>query len=169
MPNVISVQIIRPGSMFSMRLPLLPASRVWVLWIGDEDEDQGDDEGVQRDGLGHADADEHVGADVAGHLGLAGDGLERLADHDARGRCRGRRRRGPWTVRRRAVPEFLAACGSIDVLLQGLCVMVSVVLVECAADVHGGENGEDEGLDEGDEDLEHVDQHGRALQGEATR
>src|SRR5450756_1749135 len=78
MPNVMSVQTMRPHSVFSMTSSVLPCGR--SLQSRHEDQDEGDDEGVQRHGLGHADTDEHVGADIARHFRLPGDALERLAD-----------------------------------------------------------------------------------------
>src|SRR5664279_1828037 len=77
------VHTIRPHWVFSMASSVLPYGRAWPVSLGHEDEDQRDDERVEGDGLGHADADEHIGADIAGDLRLAGDALERLADEDA--------------------------------------------------------------------------------------
>src|SRR5664279_3628701 len=77
------VHTIRPHCVFSMTSSVLPYGRAWPVSLGHEHEDQRHDERVEGHGLGHADADEHVGADVAGDFGLAGDALERLADEDA--------------------------------------------------------------------------------------
>src|SRR4030065_717411 len=75
---------------------------------------------------------------------------------------------GPTAPRpiERPAPSSLAASAFIDVLLKTSSTAVnarSVFLIECAADVHGGQDSEDEGLDHGHEDLEHVDEHRGAL------
>ena len=49
----------------------------------DELEEDEDDEADEGEGLGEGDAEEHGGADHAGGLGLAGHGLDRLADEVA--------------------------------------------------------------------------------------
>ena len=79
MANVMRVQTIRPRAdgQHVVLSPLLAGTD--ALSLDDEEEDEADDEGVEGQRLDDADADEHVGADVARHLGLAGDALEGVA------------------------------------------------------------------------------------------
>src|SRR5665648_405480 len=86
MPNVMGVQTMRPHSVFSMAFSDLPCGR--SRRSRHEDQDEGDDEGVQRHGLGHADTDEHVGAHFVRYIRLQGDALESLADQHAQAQGR---------------------------------------------------------------------------------
>src|SRR5690242_5120010 len=61
----------------------MPRATVSPHRAGDEQDDQRDDEGVDRDGLGEDDRQDHVGADDAGGLGVAAHGGQRGAGDQA--------------------------------------------------------------------------------------
>ena len=142
----------------------------------EEDEDHEADEG---EGLGEGDAEEHGGAHHAGGLGLAGHGLDGLADEvaDADARADGGEAVGDAGTERGVGlltasaglrrgwrrGEMLIGRGSPVALVHGRLDgdMVetgagrrSVLGVHRAADVHGGEDREDVGLQERDQHLE---------------
>src|SRR3954453_13783267 len=91
-PKTSSVQIIKPRFGETRKLPPESppaASGTVVIWVtrstgGLEEEcDQAEDEGVEGDRFGQREAEPADRLEVVLHLGLAGDGLDLLAEDDA--------------------------------------------------------------------------------------
>ena len=121
-------------------------------------DDERERDAEQRERLDQTDADEHRGADLTRVLGLTRHGLDGLADQDAQP-MPGPIAASPMTSPRPIVARPSQVSGEparADANMLGL--LVSVLLGHRAADVGGGEDGEDERLKSGHEDLE-ADEH----------
>ena len=124
---------------------------------------------VERDGFGESHAQDGLDEDLAGGVGITTHGLDGLgADEayaDGGGEAAGGGREGtgdfsddhvvwflvfPWRAARGIPGKSRAAKakGSVGVFL-----VVAAFVIADQADVHGGEQGEDEGLDQPDQDL----------------
>src|SRR4051794_18495297 len=136
-----------------------------------ENEDHEPDEGQ---GLGESDTEEHRGAHHAGGLGLAGHGLDGLADQvpDADARADGGETVGEARRDGLAEADLIGAADLVGRLGDNVhchwLLSLLVLGVHGTADVHGGEDREDVGLQEGDQDLEagQPDEHGEGQGGD---
>src|SRR5205085_1494186 len=118
-------------------------------------DDEGEDEAEERERLGEGDAEEHGRADHARRLGLAGHGRDRVADHEADADAGADGRAAvddAATDGREALLELAGVLRSEKrnrqgvVLLDGTARGDLVLWMHRAADVDGGEDGEDVGL-----------------------
>ena len=118
--------------------------------LGELEQDE-DDEADEGEGLGEGDAEEHGRADHAGGLGLAGHGRDGVADHDAdadAGADGGGAVADTGADGAEALQDLLGADGDVGRSSTAVTPETPplVLGVHGAADVDGGENGEDEGL-----------------------
>src|SRR4051794_6270305 len=79
MPKMISVQIITPTTGLTSALPAATNGFIGLL---QEEAEEARHEAVEEAGLGEREAQPLDGGDLVAHLGLAGDGLDDLAEDD---------------------------------------------------------------------------------------
>src|SRR3954447_16997686 len=176
-PKTTSVHTMSPMSGLTRKLPpdSSAAIRVFIALLKEEG-DQARDQPVEEARLGEREAEPLDRGDFIAHLRLARDRLDHLAEDDADAHTgangaetaadtEGDRAASSLTILRRGEDEAENEAG--DVHFAGLLL---VGLGDRAAEIDGGQSGEDERLKRGDEaDLEEIDRPAERQQEDADR